>query len=75
MKNDTTFVRMRSGNHLGEAKMSIKGTSLDTAILGCIHVNGPGGRLIQPRNAIHVTFARFSQRSDYGVLCITLKLA
>ena len=22
MKNDTTFVRMRSGNHLGDAKMS-----------------------------------------------------
>ena len=28
MKNDTTFVRMRSGDHLGEAKMSKKGTSL-----------------------------------------------
>ena len=28
MKNDTTFVRMRSGDHLGDAKMSIKGTSL-----------------------------------------------
>ena len=28
MKNDTTFVRMRSGDHLGNAKMSKKGTSL-----------------------------------------------
>ena len=28
MKNDTTFVRMRSGHHLGDAKMSKKGTSL-----------------------------------------------
>ena len=28
MKNDTTFVRMRSGNHLGGAKMLKKGTSL-----------------------------------------------
>ena len=28
MKNDTTFVRMRSGDHLGHAKMSKKGTSL-----------------------------------------------
>ena len=28
MKNDTTFVRMRSGDHLGDAKMSKKGTSL-----------------------------------------------
>ena len=28
MKIDTTFVRMRSGNHLGDAKMSKKGTSL-----------------------------------------------
>ena len=46
-----------------------------TAILACVHVNGPGGRLIQPRITIHVTFARFSQRSDDGVLCITLKLA
>ena len=25
MKNDTTFVRMRSGDHLGNAKMSKKG--------------------------------------------------
>ena len=28
MKNDTTFVRMRSGDHLGDAKMWKKGTSL-----------------------------------------------
>ena len=28
MKNDTTFVRMRSVDHLGDAKMSKKGTSL-----------------------------------------------
>ena len=49
--------------------------SADTAILACIHVNGPGGRLTQPRITIHVTFARFLQRSDDGVLCITLKLA
>ena len=28
VKNDTTFVRMRSGDHLGYAKMSKKGTSL-----------------------------------------------
>ena len=28
MKNDTTFVRMRSADHLGDAKMSKKGTSL-----------------------------------------------
>ena len=27
MKNDATFVRMRSGDHLGDAKMSKKGTS------------------------------------------------
>ena len=26
MKNDATFVRMRSGDHLGDAKMSKKGT-------------------------------------------------
>ena len=26
--NDTTFVRMRSGDHFGDAKMSKKGTSL-----------------------------------------------
>ena len=29
MKNDATFVRMRTGNHLGDAKMSKKGTSLN----------------------------------------------
>ena len=28
IKNDGTFVRMRSGDHLGDAKMSKKGTSL-----------------------------------------------
>ena len=28
MKNDATFVRIRSGDHLGDAKMSKKGTSL-----------------------------------------------
>ena len=28
MKNNTTFVRMRSDDHLGDAKMSKKGTSL-----------------------------------------------
>ena len=28
MKNDTTFVRMRSGDHLVDAKMSKKGTAL-----------------------------------------------
>ena len=28
MKNDTTFVRMRSGDHLGDAKVSKKGTLL-----------------------------------------------
>ena len=28
MKNDATFVRMRSGDHLGHPKMSKMGTSL-----------------------------------------------
>ena len=28
MKNDTTFVRMRSGDHLGDAKISKTGISL-----------------------------------------------
>ena len=28
MKNDTTFVRMRSGDHLEDAKMAKTGTSL-----------------------------------------------
>ena len=28
MKNDTTFVLMRSGDHFGDAKMSKKGTLL-----------------------------------------------
>ena len=28
MKNDTTFVLMRSDHHVGDAKMSKKGTSL-----------------------------------------------
>ena len=33
MKNDTTFVRMRSGDQLGDAKMSKKGTSLRRILL------------------------------------------
>ena len=28
MKKDTAFVRMRGGDHLGDTKMSKKGTSL-----------------------------------------------
>ena len=41
MKNDTTFVRMRSGDHLGDAKMSKKGTSLRrTFLLIAIDTNG-----------------------------------
>ena len=28
MTNDTTFVSMRSGDHIGDTKMSKKGTSL-----------------------------------------------
>ena len=28
MKKDATFVRMRSGDYLGDAKMSKKGTSI-----------------------------------------------
>ena len=28
MKNGTTFVRMRSSDHIGDTKMSKKGTSL-----------------------------------------------
>ena len=28
MKNDTTFVRMRNGGHLGKAQISKKDTSL-----------------------------------------------
>ena len=46
-----------------------------TAILACINVNGLGGRLIQPRITIHVTFASFWQCSDDGVLRITSRLA
>ena len=32
MKNDTTFVRMRSGDHLGDAKRSVKFNFLSIAI-------------------------------------------
>ena len=43
MKNDATFVRMRSGDHLGEAKMLKMGTSLPlnlTFLLIAIDRNG-----------------------------------
>ena len=43
MKNDATFVRMRSGDHLGDAKMSKKGhlaPSNLTFLLIAIDTNG-----------------------------------
>ena len=40
MKNDTTFMRMRSGDHLGDAKMSKKHTSLRPFLLIAIDRNG-----------------------------------
>ena len=43
MKNDTTFVRMRSGDHLGDAKMSKKrhlASSNLTFLLIAIDKNG-----------------------------------
>ena len=44
MKNDTTFVRMRSGDHLRDAKMSKTGTSITpsnlTFLLIAIDTNG-----------------------------------
>ena len=40
MKNDTTFVRMRSGDHLGDAKMSKKGTVEFNFLLIAIDTNG-----------------------------------
>ena len=40
MKNDTIFVRMRSGDHLGDAKMSKKGASLRRVYLFAIDRNG-----------------------------------
>ena len=33
MKNDTTFVRKASGDHLGDAKVSKRGTSLSRIYL------------------------------------------
>ena len=35
MKSDPTFVRMRSGEHLGEAKMSKKGILLRRIYINC----------------------------------------
>ena len=35
MKNNTTFVCMRSGDHIGDAKMSKKGTSLLNFFINC----------------------------------------
>ena len=43
MKIDTTFVRMRSGDHLGNAKMSKKGTSLHRIYLFLLFVIDTSG--------------------------------
>ena len=43
MKNDTTFVLMRSGDHLGDVKMSKKGTSIrGIYIIDLLPNYGPG---------------------------------
>ena len=38
MKNDTTFVRMRSGDHLGDAKMSKTNPAKGRNITSILHV-------------------------------------
>ena len=49
MKNDTTFVRMRSGDHLGDVQMSKKGTSShehDEQVCK-IHKDSPSGKKVK----------------------------
>ena len=57
MKNNTTFVRMRSGDHLGDTKMSKEGTSLRpnlTFLLIAIDWNG--FRRMKEEGQIYKTF-------------------
>ena len=55
MKNDTIFVRMRSGDHLGDAKLSKKGTSLRRIELLLIVIDRNGFRRMKEEEQIYKT--------------------
>ena len=54
-KNDTTFVRMRSGDHLGDTKMSKKGTSLRHLTFLLIAIDRNGFRRLKEERQIYKT--------------------
>ena len=53
MKNDTTFVRMRSGDHVGGSKMSKKGTSLRGVYFLTNHQRQNGFRRMKEEGKIY----------------------
>ena len=53
MKNDTTFVRMRIGDHLGDAKMLKKGTSPSNLTFLLIVIGRSGFRRIKEEGQIY----------------------
>ena len=55
MKNDTTFVRMRSGDHLGDAKMSKKGTAPSNLTFLLIAIDTNGFRRMKEEGLIYKT--------------------
>ena len=56
MKNDTTFVRMRSGDHLGDAKMSKKGhLALSNLTFLLIAIDRNGFRRLKEEGLIYKT--------------------
>ena len=58
MKNDTTFVHMHSGDHLGDAKMSKKGTSRRRTFL-LIAIDTNGFRRMKEEEFIYKTLPQF----------------
>ena len=60
MKNDTTFVRMRTGDHLGDAKMSKKGhLALSNLTILLIAIDRNGFRRIKEEGQIYKSCLRF----------------
>ena len=60
MKNDATFVRMRSGDHLGDAKMSKKGTSLPSNLTFLtLAIDRNGFRRLKEEGLIYKSCLRF----------------
>ena len=54
MKNDTTFLRVRSSDHLGDAKMSKRHLASSNLTVLQIAINENGFRRIKEERQIHI---------------------